>query len=451
MTPENQQKTQKSGDSADSVGVCKARRNRSENRPMFKIGRIPPSLEGFFKPLADFFLYNHYTFFRDLVVMMAYAWGPRTVANLHRHLDPRGRSWRTRYNNFLNLDRWDAPAALRAKAMELLAKVLAQAPRRTTIYMVIDDSKKSKRGKKMEAVGFLHDSTTGRTIKGHNFIQANLEVNGVTIPWGVHLYAKKEDCPKLGLRFRKLTELAADLISSFTPPEGYKVRVAFDIFYLCPQVIKPCRRKGFFVVSALKRNRNLFLGGRKLKAGNYGKNCFRRRLLRHLTVDGAGGPAHYTFVDAGHLAVGDLGQMRVIFSRKNKDPKILGIVTDDPDLTPEELIRAYGVRWRIEVFFKDCKQHLGLGQYQNAAYAAAVIHLHLVCFARALLTHLSLRRKGEKGKKRKSAARLSVGQLQNELRRILWRDLSAHLAKCHTGDQVIAELDRLLMCKKIPA
>jgi hypothetical protein len=40
------------------------------------------------------------------------------------------------------------------------------------------------------------------------------------------------------------------------------------------------------------------------------------------------------------------------------------------------MIHTYDDRFRIEVFFKDSKQLLGLGQYQNASLEAAVTHLH---------------------------------------------------------------------------
>ena len=108
------------------------------------------------------------------------------------------------------------------------------------------------------------------------------------------------------------------------------------------------------------------------------------------------------------------------------------------------MIRTYDDRWSIEVFFKDSKQLLGLGQYQNVSYEAAVTHLHLVCFAYGLLTHVAISRKGAQGKQ-KSTARLSTGDLQNEVRRIVWDDLTDHLKQFSSGNQIVKELERLLI------
>lgn len=81
------------------------------------------------------------------------------------------------------------------------------------------------------------------------------------------------------------------------------------------------------------------------------------------------------------MPVSKLGKLHIIFSRKNKERLIMGIVTDHPTLTASKIITYYENRWSIEVFFKDLKQILGLGHYQNRPYRAAIIHLHLVCFA----------------------------------------------------------------------
>ena len=410
---------------------------------MFKIGRFPSKLEPFFCSLKTCFHWNHFEYFRTLVLLIAFAWGRRNVSALYRHLDSRGQPHRTRFNNFVLVGRWDPEELLRKKAYELLARLK---PRKgEVVYLIIDDSKKQKRGKDMEGVSTFYDPSTDSYFLAHKFVKATLKFRGHVIPFGIRLYVKKEECPELELEFKKLTQLAAQLIREFEPPRGVKVRVLFDSYYLCPLVVKACRKKGFRFVSTLKSNRNLFKRGRKLKVGKYGRNLFRRRPKEGFTIKKGKGPVNYSFVDAGWLGVSDLGKLHVVFSRKGRDKKILGIVTDDLELSAADVIRAYNERWSIEVFFKDAKQLLGLGQYQNGSYRAAVTHLHLVCFAYALLTHIAIEREGAQGKeKSKKTVKLSTGGLQNELRRIVWEDLAEHLKELPSGDLVVKELERLL-------
>ncbi|MHC4739099.1 MAG: hypothetical protein ACYS9Y_09380 [Planctomycetota bacterium] len=103
------------------------------------------------------------------------------------------------------------------------------------------------------------------------------------------------------------------------------------------------------------------------------------------------------------------------------------------------MMAAYDNRLSIELFFKDNKQLLGPGQYQNVFYDAAVTHLYLVCFAYALLTHIAISRKGAQGKQ-KSADRLSIAGLQNEMCRIVWDDLTDHLKQFSSGNQIAKSL-----------
>jgi SRSO17 transposase len=134
----------------------------------------------------------------------------------------------------------------------------------------------------------------------------------------------------------------------------------------------------------------------------------------------------------------------VVFSRKGTARKILGLVTDAPDLSAPQLIQTYDRRWTIEQWLKDLKQLLGLGHYQNRPYRAAVIHLHLVCFAYALLTHLRIERTGVQGQRtRDKAAHLSTAAAQNQLRSLIWEDLITYLKEKHHGQSVIEELERL--------
>jgi len=249
---------------------------------MFKIVRFSSKLNSFFRSLTNEFHWDHFQYFRTLVLLIGISWGRRNVSSLHRRLDVRRHPHRSRFNNFLLVGRWDCEGALRQKAMELLERLK---PRRgDTVEFIIDDSKKEKRGKHMAAVGWIHDPVTNCSIRGHQYVKATLRFRDHTIPFGIRLYVKAKDCDDLDVAFKKTTALAAELIRAFEPPKGIKVRVLFDSYYLCPVVVKACRKKGFHFVSTLKSNRNLYKNGRKLKAGIYGKNLFRRARKRTLIL-----------------------------------------------------------------------------------------------------------------------------------------------------------------------
>jgi hypothetical protein len=152
----------------------------------------------------------------------------------------------------------------------------------------------------------------------------------------------------------------------------------------------------------------------------------------------------YRYLDAGWLHVSKLGALHVVFSRTGAAKKILGLVTDDPAVSAAGLIQAYDRRWEIAQWLKDTKQLLGLGHDQNRPYRAAVIHLHLVCFASALLTHLRMARIGAQGRwTRDKAANLSTATAQEQLRGLIWEDLVAYLKEqCHEKS-ILTELERL--------
>jgi SRSO17 transposase len=407
---------------------------------MFRIIRVPRTLDKFFHPLRCHFHWDHFEYFRLLVLAIAFAWGRHHVANLYRYLE--AQHHRTRFNNFFLVQRWDPEAALSQKARELLV-ALRPIPGET-LYLVIDDSKKAKRGTQMDAVATMKDSTTGAYIRGHQYVCGILVFRQHVIPYGIRLYVKKAHCPALELPFRKTTEMAAQLIREFQPPAGVKVMVLFDAYYLCRTVVKACRGQGFPFASTLKSNRRLCKQGWQLKAGCYGRNLFRRRRTTPLVLAKPQGQTRYRVVDAGWLEVSNLGRLHLVFSRKGTARNILGLVTDDAALSAAGLIRTYEKRWAVEQFFKDSKQLLGLGQYQNRPYWAAVTHLHLVCFAYALLTHLRIEHDGAQGQRTcKKAADLSTAAAQDQLRGLLWEDLLTYLREKPPGQPVIEELERL--------
>jgi hypothetical protein len=75
----------------------------------------------------------------------------------------------------------------------------------------------------------------------------------------------------------------------------------------------------------------------------------------------------------------------VVLKQRKNSKKLTFLVSNNINLQGLQVLEYYKKRWAIEVFHRDCKQHLGLGEYQIRKLDAVVIHLHLVFFAYTLL------------------------------------------------------------------
>ena len=73
--------------------------------------------------------------------------------------------------------------------------------------------------------------------------------------------------------------------------------------------------------------------------------------------------------------------VRIVFVRNRAKRKDwIALISTDMDISEEEIIRRYGVRWNIEVYFKTCKQHLKLLRESNSpSFDAFTCHLAIVC------------------------------------------------------------------------
>ncbi len=69
----------------------------------------------------------------------------------------------------------------------------------------------------------------------------------------------------------------------------------------------------------------------------------------------------------------------------------LAFICTDTTLSEEEIIRVYGKRWQIEVFFKTCKSMLNLiGECHSLSYDALTTHVAIV-FTRYMLLAMEQR------------------------------------------------------------
>ncbi len=83
---------------------------------------------------------------------------------------------------------------------------------------------------------------------------------------------------------------------------------------------------------------------------------------------------------------------KVVYVRnRNKRKEYLCLISTDVNLDEDEIIRIYGKRWDIEVFFKVCKSYLNLNkECRSISYDAMTAHTAVV-FTRYMMLSLESR------------------------------------------------------------
>jgi SRSO17 transposase len=327
-------------------------------------------------------------------------------------------------------------------ALDMLRSLFNKKDR--NLFFIIDDTQTLKRAKKMEAVGKLHHHATGKYGTGHTILKVCLFYHGVTIPWASLLYIKQEHAGKLDIPFRKLTELAGQVIREAVLPEEFKVTVLFDAFYLCPNVVNACKEQKWHYIGVGKSNRWFTVGSVKRKLAKYGRNVLKNGGL-WCNITGLRKTKTYRLAERiGKL--NNLGTVKIVFSRRKGESKQIALVTDDLRASMKMIVADYLKRWSIEMLIKDEKQHLGLGDYRVKRYRAVVRHLHLVDCAYACLTHMGLKTQRAQGQnKSKNVLRLeSISKLKDRMRRIVWQENVQDVIKYSHEKPVIRRLEKLL-------
>jgi SRSO17 transposase len=192
------------------------------------IDRLPSCVKGFFSPLRSRLTTPHYAHLWTLALAMVVNLRSAKLVHLAR-VAPRS-THRTRHGAFLSHADADVPALLEERSCAALAGMKPRAGE--TIYLILDDHRTSKRGRKMARLSKIWDHKQQKFVHGHIILFAAVCFRGVVLPWRLRLQKPKGQ-PASGYapRYRKLTDLAAQMVREFEPPAGVKVRVLFDAFY----------------------------------------------------------------------------------------------------------------------------------------------------------------------------------------------------------------------------
>ena len=160
--------------------------------------------------------------------------------------------------------------------------------------------------------------------------------------------------------------------------------VLFDSWFSSPSSLHAVKEIGYDVIAMVKKTPKMFFRYNNEDMSLisiYNKSKKRRGRSRYLLS---------VMVDI--VKDGKVIPAKVVYVRnRNKRKEYLCIISTDTELDENEIIRIYGKRWDIEVFFKVCKSYLHLSkECKSVSYDAMTAHTAVV-FTRYMMLSLESR------------------------------------------------------------
>lgn len=188
---------------------------------------------------------------------------------------------------------------------------------------------------------------------------------------------------------RKATDVMLELLRAAVQSGLTAKYVLFDSWFASPKTITAIKkRENLDVIAMIKKSSKVKYSyqGKQLNIKEiYSQNRKRRGRSKYLL--------------SIEVTVGEEAVPAKIVCVRNKSRKKdwLAVISTDTTLSEEEIIRIYGKRWDIEVFFKSCKSYLHLvKECRSLSYDALTAHVSLV-FTRYMMLSVA-RRKNEDDK-----------------------------------------------------
>lgn len=283
---------------------------------------------------------------------------------------------------------------------------------------VVDDSVAQRFGKKMPGISSHFDHTTGRCMMGQQVLTLGLSCDEGFVPLDSELFISQTKAIGLHEPFEDGRSIAAKryrTAQQCTKPEmvGAMVKRALnagivadyllaDAWFGTKAMIRLTQETALVPVLRMKKNKmkyqvSSFVRGntvsRELDVQALYKDCVRK----------AWQPIHGQKYQAKAVDVelnlaedkdpADWVKVRLLFVRGNAGETQATVgkhdwavfLTTDTALSSAEILELYSMRWAIEVYFKEAKQHLGFLKEQSNHYAAYVASIHLTAIRFCLL------------------------------------------------------------------
>ena len=266
---------------------------------------------------------------------------------------------------------------------------------------VVDDSLFERTSCKQTELGSrVFDHTSMKYCKGFRLMTLGWTDGNTFLPVNSCLLASSKeknligpvdqcDGRSLAAKRRKLaqtkgTEVMIELLKTAQNAGHHADYVLFDTWFSSPAQLIAVKKLGLDSIAMLKKSSHIYYEyeGKQLSIKKIFGICKKRR-----------GRSKYLLSVNVMVGKDEKIPAKIVCVRnKNNKKDWIAFIATNPELSEEEIIRIYGKRWQIEVFFKTCKSYLQLiSECHSLSYDALTAHVAIV-FTRYLMISMEQRR-----------------------------------------------------------
>lgn len=266
---------------------------------------------------------------------------------------------------------------------------------------VVDDSLFERTSCKQTELGSrVFDHTSMKYCKGFRLMTLGWTDGNTFLPVNSCLLASSKeknligpvdqcDGRSLAAKRRKLaqtkgTEVMIELLKTAQNAGHHADYVLFDTWFSSPAQLIAVKKLGLDSIAMLKKSSHIYYEyeGKQLSIKKIFGICKKRR-----------GRSKYLLSVNVMVGKDEKIPAKIVCVRNKKNKKDwIAFICTNPELSEEEIIRIYGKRWQIEVFFKICKSYLQLiSECHSLSYDALTAHVAIV-FTRYLMISMEQRR-----------------------------------------------------------
>ena len=284
---------------------------------------------------------------------------------------------------------------------------------------VVDDTVAQRFGKKMPGVSSHFDHTSGRHVMGQQVITLGLSDAQGFVPLDSELFVSQTKAQALHEPFQDGRSTVAKryrVAVQQTKPEMVKdmihraLRAGIEADYLLADAwfgskatLRLCQETWLVAILRMKKNKLKYRLTECREGRIVHRECDVQSLYQHgvrKAWQNVPGQCYQAKVVDAELNLADSDKLpaqwinvRLLFVRGNtqaakaqagKHDWAVFLCTE-PALTASDILELYAMRWAIEVYFKEAKQHLGFLKEQGNHYAAYVASIHLAAIRFCLL------------------------------------------------------------------